>query len=395
MFVARMLSLYFSAVIGLSCAGTPYKNVEPKVFDPKPTDFEDDLYNAMEDKSKLLPDDGIGGAALETGMVIVGKMPVVGDVGQLILTYATLLEDGSDWKKTLARTIADGGDRKILENDIKKLRSRIDSIQKSLTISKNLDLNTVNWSTRKDLDYMMDIFSAHNSLFKKYPLVAAPAVIDLAHFIASLHKNINNLEISCTMRNILLDYRKRTVDARLDKISSEWGLSISKFDIFHGEHYDIGLIRSRVMSLDYRRKGYNSTNELYCEKYPKSKKRSPSTYALIDEFDEDYYYGVFESKYTRDKNYKNKYPQNEFNQFDVNYNSLNAEAKCAVDYFGLVRHRVEQLFPVRLFNAYCGKKDSHKPTGNLNFQKYFRLIIIKLFLTALFSLLRRSWVFDN
>lgn len=51
-----------------------------------------------------------------------------------------------------------------------------------------------------------------------------------------------------------------------------------------------------------------------------------ATYAINDEFNEEYYYGIFERIYNDLKNsplYVQRVYVTEFNRFDVDYNSIN------------------------------------------------------------------------
>lgn len=371
MFTFRKLLLYFGAILGLSWAGIPYDDIKPIIFDPISNDYEKDLVKAMQDNSKYLPDDGFAAAALETGKKGISMLPLVGDASEFIGTLLGLLNDGSDWRETTSHVIANKTELSTLNGQITLLTAAVKALQTKLADEDGDKENFNKNNAEFYIIYIMNILDEHKSLFKKYALIGGSFVVDLARFIAILSEDIATHDIVCKMRNILLEYRKRTVDARLEKITTEWTIEIDgalNFEI-KARKYEIGIIRSRVMSLEYNRNGYNSTSELPCQRF--SKESIPdSTYFLNDEFDNDYYYGEFDYFY-HNHMYKGdrelRYYISEFYKVPDDYDSLNTKLKCLYDYFGFIRHQVKQLFPVEMFNGMCGSENPVKSTGNLKF----------------------------
>lgn len=184
-----------------------------------------------------------------------------------------------------------------------------------------------------DLDKMINLFDLQLSLFKKYPLMGAPPLIQLASLVAYFSPIAKTLipfeamnpEISCKMLDVLIDYRPCIVNARLRELHTE----VSSFKS-----------RVKVMALPYIPNGYNKTNlgEIDCKKGCKLD-RSPDEFCLED-----------------------KYGNSSFECRIKNGTSV-----CVEHYGMLIRHRVEELFPIELLNKLCSERKPKKPTGSIEF----------------------------
>lgn len=152
----------------------------------------------------------------------VGAIPGVGPVLALFMSTMSKLGNKEQWKNDFAKTILKEADQNEALNEVIRLKALIEAIHKSLTNGGTRFSNVVSWDTRKDLEYIMNIFGAHNSVFKRYPLIGAHILTGLSALISTFDKKINNPDVACKMRNILLDYRKRAIEERLDKISFEY-----------------------------------------------------------------------------------------------------------------------------------------------------------------------------
>lgn len=206
-----------------------------------------------------------------------------------------------------------------------------------------------------ELNRMINLFALKSSLLRKYPLIGAPLLVQLAALVAvfsPIALSLNpfegmNPQISCKMHDVLLDFRTRTVMARLHKLRSiVWFIeTLRKRD-------KASLIN--VISLPYNRYGYNLTNppivecDLDCDLYGMD-----STDACVrDEFDAGIYSG-----------------QNFGTQ------------TCLEDYAAFLRHRVEKLFPIELLSSLCIDRKPQQSTGNCKklvlelFEKSYEFIV--------------------
>lgn len=189
-----------------------------------------------------------------------------------------------------------------------------------------------------EFNRMINFFALKSSLLRKYPLIGTPPLLQLAAQVAIFSPIAMNLirleamnpQISCKMHDVLLDFRTRTVMARLHKLRSiVWYIeTLRKRD-------KASLIN--VISLPYNRNGYNLTNppivdcDLDCDLYGMD-----STDACVrDEFDAGIYSG---------RNFGNH--------------------TCLEDYAAFVRHRVEKLFPVEILSRLCIDRKPQQLTGN-------------------------------
>lgn len=103
---------------------------------------------------------------------------------------------------------------------------------------------------------------ASSYVLENYPLAGSQLVILLANLIGTSGSNINTPEVACKTENILREYMKRSVNARLEKLEAP-----EDFDdavTFYGEVKEI-------QNSKYNKSGYNPTNNLRCYTgdYPK------------------------------------------------------------------------------------------------------------------------------
>lgn len=200
-----------------------------------------------------------------------------------------------------------------------------------------------------DLDRMITLFSHQYSVFKKYPLIGAPALIELALLIAIFTPiakilvplEVKNPQVACKTLDTLLDYRPRTVSARLEKIHSNHTLFIGTL--------------AAVRQMPYNRNGYNKTAALKCKKIDENRSFLPTDDGLWDEFG---YFIPFHNNLT-----------------------------CFSEYASYVRHRVEKMFPIQLLEMVCNDRD-RKPnvpasTSFLNeifcFSLFSSFVLISIF----------------
>lgn len=219
-----------------------------------------------------------------------------------------------------------------------RMEASLKTIQTKANLLGDHNLDTENRKTiasiiHTDLDKMVNLFDLQLSLFKKYPLMGAPPLLQLASVIAMFGPIIKTLipieamnpDISCKMHDVLLDYRPCIVNARLRELHDE----VSSFKS-----------RQKVISLPYNPNGYNETNpgEINCKKGC-DLDRTPNEFCLEDKF------------------------SNNFLECSIK----NGTSVCMEDYGKLIRHQVEKLFPIALLDKLCADRKPKIPTGNIEF----------------------------
>lgn len=147
---------------------------------------------------------------------------------------------------------------------------------------------------------------------EKAPLVGAQIVISLANLIGTSGPHINTPEVACKMENILIEQRKRTVDARLEKISRP------RWD------HDFKFLKAKrkTQYKPYNKKGYRKSTDRWGCKY-----NSKGDACFTDEF-------------KRNKGYATVCPKSE-------------SGNCYEDYLSMTRREIEATFPVELFTKTC------------------------------------------
>lgn len=216
------------------------------------------------------------------------------------------------------------------------MEATLKTIETKVKLLGDDNLDTENRKTiasiiHTDIDKMINLFDLQVSLFKKYPLMGAPPLIQLASLIAMFSPIAKTLipieavnpDSSCKMRDILIDYRPRIVNARLRELHSK----VSSFGS-----------RLKVLALLYNPNGYNQTSpgEIDCKKGCELD-HAPNEYCLEDKFSN--------------------------NSFECTIKG--GKSVCVEDYGKLIRHRVEKLFPVDLLDKLCSDRKPKIPTGNI------------------------------
>lgn len=304
-----------------SWAEIPYDEVKYKMFENdnveriilKSLQTTKNVFAQQESKTAVLI--GLGAALI---------IPPLGPIASMLFVIVNLLAEESDWREVFSRTIANQLERGIALSHVQLMKAKIETIDEKLDLLSERHPKIVRRNIarfiHRELDTMLNIFAGGNSFIKKYPLIGTPLLIALAQLAALFHPVAKRLVpreakkpgLPCKMKYILLDYRPRMINARLEKLhgSSPEGLRLAD----HKKYLRSRL--SRAMSFDYNRNGYNKTipATLDCEK------GCNSNWCLIDDFGDTY--GV-------------------------------PPWSCPNDYALFLRHRVEQMFPVELLNDLC------------------------------------------
>lgn len=314
-------------------------NVKTNIFDRKQRNFENDVNLAMSETKDLFSrDDVLLGVAV--GMVIALEYaPFIKKFVQLAPLFQDMMEDKSDWSASFAKTIANQTSHQIADSEIRWMTAEMETIQDSMPLldESNPDegnRNTTAIKIHNDLHKMINFFDLKTSLFRTYPLIAGPPLLQLASLVslfsplanAIIPSTAKRIRIACKMYETLLAYQPLMVYARLRKLSTEKGKLYSTL--------------VKVMSLPYNPHGYNRSNSGLIDCDPNCSLNRPRTQGdevvcLNDAFSEvNYYVSSFTS------------------------------ANCKEDYAALLRHRVEELFPIEIMNKLCDHKP-RKPTGKM------------------------------
>lgn len=190
------------------------------------------------------------------------------------------------------------------------------------------DVNPSNESRRNiasnmhiEIDRMINFFDIKSSLFRKYPLIGAPPLLQLASLVIVYNTiahiliplEAQNPQISCKMHDVLVDYLPRTINARL-----------------HQLHSNSSIFRPivKAMSLPYSEHGYGVAIrcDIGC--------RPDVTFSFC----------------LRDK----------FSTLEL----LGTDPDCVIDYAALVRHHVEEIFPIDVLKNQCNDREPQIPSGN-------------------------------
>lgn len=179
-----------------------------------------------------------------------------------------------------------------------------------------------------EIDRMINFFDLRSSLFRKYPLIGAPPLLQLASLVAVFNTiaqiiiplEAKNPQIACKMHDVLVDYLPRTINARL-----------------HQLHSNSSIFRPivKAMSLPYTEHGYgvNIRCDIGC--------RPDVSFSFC----------------LRDK----------FSAVEL----LGTDPDCVIDYAALVRHHVEEMFPIDALKNQCSDREPQTPSG-ITFRRIFR-----------------------
>lgn len=302
-------------------------NATFKIFDDKPRVFEAELLKSLQTTKNIFAQPELNTAVL-IGLgisTVVTGVPYVQTAASLAFVAKSLLSRESDWKEGFARTLAYETQREIAESTIRWMEATMASIEEKFELmsnNTNIEIRRTPASIiHSEINVMLNAF-ARNTFFKYNPLIGSPPLIALALVVALFDPMAKSVipevamvpELSCKMRNILLDYLPRAIHARIYKrlhVKAYRTRAIPpNLDTFM---YD------RTMSVKYNQYGYNATSKHPC--LGDCVKDQHHGLCLYDDFGEDTF--VFPA--------------------------------CAYDYALLVRHRVEELFPVELLSKLCVK----------------------------------------
>lgn len=311
---------------------------------------------------------------------VAEQSPIVANMNVIKAKLETALESTNELKEYITPTDTSENKRNRRRNHYTKEQTEEKLNENSNIISR---INII----KSSLSDMLNLFS--NKGFKKYPLVTAPLLIEVATLVVVFERmkkeiieNIESLglniddKISCTAHDLLLAYRERAVYARTEKLTTKYvecnfvaetllkpynpqGYSGNN-DILHckvgceepyepyGEKYCYDLCYNQAIIELTSGPGIscpNKCNEIGLDRYANciGDSLGPNNYTITDDT----------TSY----------------QIPIPYWHLAGDTKanihsCFADYVELLRYRVEKLFPVKHLNSLCHRKP--RKTSNLD-----------------------------
>lgn len=312
----------------------PINEVQINIFDDRPRVFEQNVIEAMNITKSFFSRDDIL-LAIGAGLVVATEMiPYVSKFIKIAPLFEDTVDEKSEWFAAFAKVIANETSQSIADSEIRWMSATMQTIRTKIAL---LDENNPDLENRKtmasiihnELDKMINFFDLKTSIFRKYPLIGGPPLLQLASLVAIFSPIANAIipyeakhtQIACKMHDILNVYRPLIVYARLRKLSTEHLLFLTLFE---------------VMSLPFDMHGHSRNDSILieCER-DCGVSRPPTEYSIClrDEFSTDDYYVA-------------------------DY----LHPICVVDYATLIRLRIEDLFPIEIMGKLCERKPSI-PTG--------------------------------
>lgn len=261
MFVFRLL-LCASIVFGSCLADIPSDDIKFNIFDEQSNSFESFINESLQSTKNFFATKEIESAS-DAAITIT---PIIRQYANLVPVFQNLLSE--EWNESFSNMVARETRREIIIDRVVWMESTMKTIQDKMRLLNDTNPERTRKATASmfhtDFDIMINYFSHQNSMFKKYPLLGAAPLIELALVVSAFDPIAKKLipeeaespEITCKIRDTLHDYFPRAVDARLDKLSTTTKLDSIAF-------------RSAVelaKVLPYSSNGYNDGNMLKCVK---------------------------------------------------------------------------------------------------------------------------------
>lgn len=132
------------------------------------------------------------------------------------------MADRSDWRDAFTKAIADESMRGVVESEVRWMEATMETIQSKIQLlgDENPSLESrrnIASNMHSELDRMINFFDLKSSLFRKYPLIGTPPLLQLASLVivfSPIARGLIPLEamspqIACKMHDILSDYLPR------------------------------------------------------------------------------------------------------------------------------------------------------------------------------------------
>lgn len=272
--------------------------------------------------------------------------------------------ENQEWRQALAESIANKSELAMAVSDVTSIQVWLKSIQEdvpALTIddptlddvAKQAIKESFARYMHEKLGEIIETLNSPYATLQTNPLFGAPLVIEIALLIAVCTPAVRQLvpsvanqpQLSCKVQQSLLDYRPRTVDARVDRFSVYITPNENKLRDWQGS-----FLMNETHVLAQPDSGFGEG--LDCVRGCTETANEESTACLKDFLNEDeYYVGMATSE--------------DAGELWDKTNNL-----CAPDYTRLVRHRVENFFPTDMLDLLCDKQQPQPAPTGLIFDYY-------------------------
>ncbi|XP_037037364.1 uncharacterized protein LOC119075076 [Bradysia coprophila] len=309
-----------------SWASIPYEEIRYKLFDGTNHNIEAEILKSLQTTKNVFAIPEVKNAVLLSflpGLLFEVWVPI----STIIFVMVNLLAKESDWRDAFSRTIASELERGIALGHILAMKATMETINTKFDLLKENEDNpeelrrSIASFIHRECDIMLNLFAAPDSYVKKSPLLGAPLLIELAQLVtlfqpiakALISREAKNPDLICKARNILADYRPRTINARLEKLHENSTKALVRYI------NELSPKLSEVMSIAYNQYGYNKTTPatINCQN------RCNSNDCLRDDFGDSYRVPPW---------------------------------SCAEDYALFLRHRIEEMFNIDLLDSLCVDK---------------------------------------
>lgn len=335
-----------------SCAYVSNNDIKIHIFDDKVADFEAAIFESLQTTknvwAKMEP-------AIALGELLAMGHPVTAAIAGVVSVLQSMLAKESDWKGSFAKAIATESDRsKALEKvtDMKQLVRAIKqkfpvlsdkNPHKESRITYASDVHTI-------INFMLNVFDGNDSIFRQLPLIGAPLLLLLSQLVVLFEPFIKKLnpfeakypELSCKVRNILLDYRPRTVNARLEQMHLESHVVKYEHFLMLRPSFEFSQCLNQVMGPANFNASISTTDHVFCNKGCSPSMRKSIRFVAVN--DGELHSGLC---------MKDDFGRDEYSFYKL----------CIKGYATLLRRRVEELFYVDLLNKLC--VDPPKKTGTV------------------------------
>lgn len=309
--------------------------VKFNIFDDKSDTFEAEVLQSLQTTNNFWADKNVENA-INIGYGALNFIPAAAPFATLVPIARSMLAETSDWTTAFVKTFTTEGERKDALQKVVDIETTLETIETKMPLLNDTNPDLANRKSiatdfHSAFDKMLNYFKHTDSLFKNFPLIGSPPLISMSLLIASFQPIIKALnpqeavtpQLACKVHDILLDYRERAVEDRLHKITVLNGTLRANF------RDAVSHIRALPYNPTEYRDPYNSIiyNAVEC------RKNCWSNICLNDPYSKDQYDGI-------------------------NIYRLDT---CAKSYAALVRHRVEEMYPVAFIEKFCDVKQT--PTG--------------------------------
>lgn len=331
--IARNLQILACLVLAFQStwANIPFEQVKFHIFDKQMTPIELKTLNTVNSITDFFSSEAVK-SELNGDLKTVVPYSIYLDI--LLKINEELLNSKSDWLMDFKRSIDNGIDSNMAQARFNLMESVVQAIHEK--IPRLDETNQLSLAIRKskaryvhsNLESLIDYFAENGGIFKQFPFISAPLLINVALMIAVftpignqlIPDEVKDLQLACKAKDALEFYRNRVVFLRANRLNS--------MDLYY-EHM------APVLTQTYNSSGYDERNSGIFQCKPGCRD-DHKAWCLVDEFG------------------------------DVEYDLKTVVmVDCISEYVGLVRHRTEKLFPVEVLDNLCVDRKPRKPTGKI------------------------------